>query len=36
MKDIMKKKQEKVNWLGGLETAGELASGGIFLKKFAW
>ena len=28
MKDIKKEKQEKVNWLGRLETAGELASGG--------
>ena len=32
MKDIKKEKQEKVNWLGRLETAGELASGGLFLK----
>ena len=31
MKDIKKEKQEKVNWLGRLETAGELASGGLFL-----
>ena len=32
MKDIKKEKQEKVNWLGRLETAGELASGGLFLE----
>ena len=32
MKGIKKEKQEKVNWLGRLETAGELASGGLFLK----
>ena len=32
MKDIKKEKQEKVNWLGRLESAGELVSGGIFLK----
>ena len=32
MKDIKKEKQEKTNWIGRLETAGELASGGIFLK----
>ena len=31
MKDI-KKKHESVNWLGRLETAGELVSGGMFLK----
>ena len=35
MKDIKKEKQEKTNWIGRLETAGELVSGGIFLK-FAW
>ena len=32
MKDIKKEKQETVNWIGRLETAGESASGGIFLK----
>ncbi len=32
MKDIKKEKQEKTNWLGRLETAGELPSGGLFLK----
>ena len=32
MKDIKKEKQEKTNWISRLETAGELASGGIFLK----
>ena len=32
MKDIKKENQEKVNWLGRLESAGELVSGGIFLK----
>ena len=32
MKDIKKEKQEKGNWIGRLESAGELVSGGIFLK----
>ena len=32
MKDIKKEKHESVNWLGRLETAGELVSGGMFLK----
>ena len=32
MKDIKKEKQETTNWISHLETAGELASGGIFLK----
>ena len=32
MKDIKKEKQEKTNWLSKLESAGELASGGLFLK----
>ena len=33
MKDIKKKEEEKhVDWLGRLETAGELVSGGLFMK----
>ena len=32
MKDIKKEKHESINWLGRLETAGELVSGGMFLK----
>ena len=32
MKDIKKEKQEKTNWISRLESAGELVSGGIFLK----
>ena len=32
MKDIKKEKQEKTNWLSKLESAGELVSGGLFLK----
>ena len=34
MKDI-KKKEEKSNWLGRLETAGELASTGLYLRQMA-
>ena len=36
MKDIKKeKKEEKSNWLGRLETAGELASTGLYLRQMA-
>jgi len=36
MKDIKKeKKEEKTNWLGRLETAGELASTGLYLRQMA-
>ena len=32
MKDIKKEKQEQTNWIGRLESAGELVSGGLFLE----